>query len=270
MKQLASILTIVFLYVLAFEVMGFSSTAQAQTSTHAHEAGTVPGGYLKDIWGRDKLTGDWGGLRSDLSKHGIDIGLRLSQYWQRVASGGVDVNSEYGGTMDYRVNADLRKLFGLWEGFSVNMHARTRFGSDVSADAGSFVLENAGLLMQLPGDYGGTDITGLTITQSLFDGRADVFFGKLDVIDLVTGFFPQLGYGQEGFWNVNSLVSALPWFGSVQGLSLWGGGAWTIKDEMVQGGFIFAGTANVSTSWDVSPSSMKVFSWPGSTGISGS
>jgi carbohydrate-selective porin OprB len=30
------------------------------------------------IWNRDKLTGDWGGLRSNLSKHGIDIGLRLS------------------------------------------------------------------------------------------------------------------------------------------------------------------------------------------------
>ena len=37
-------------------------------------------------------------------------------------------NGEYGGTMDYRVNVDLKKLFGLWDGLSVNMHARTRFG----------------------------------------------------------------------------------------------------------------------------------------------
>jgi porin len=209
---------------------------------------------IRDVWNRDLFTDDWGGMRTYLHDHGIDVGLRLSQYGQGVASGGIDQNGEYGGTMDYRVNADLEKLFGLWNGFSFNMHARTRFGSDVSADAGSFVLENTGLLMPLPGDYSGTNITGLTVTQSLFDGSADVFFGKLDVIDLVTGFFPQISYGQEAFWNVNALVSALPWFGSVRGLSLWGGGGWTIKNEMVQGGFIFAGTENVTTTWDFSPS----------------
>ena len=86
MQKLASILAIVFLYVLAFEVIGFSSSAQAQPSTSTQEAGTAFGRYLKDVWDRDKLTGDWGGLRSDLSKHGIDIGLRLSQYWQSVES----------------------------------------------------------------------------------------------------------------------------------------------------------------------------------------
>ena len=50
------------------------------------------------VWTRDKLTGDWGGLRSDLSKHGIDIDLRLSQYYQGVTSGGRDTIDEYGGT----------------------------------------------------------------------------------------------------------------------------------------------------------------------------
>jgi porin len=251
MKRHASILTIVFLYVIFFEVIGFSSTAQAQTSTHAHEASTVPGGYLKDVWDRDKLTGDWGGLRSDLSKHGIDIGLRLSQYWQRVASGGVDVNSEYGGTMDYRVNVDMHKLLGTWEGFSVNMHARTRFGYDVNADAGSFALQNAGMLMPAPDDYHSTDVTGLTVSQYLpfFGGLANLTVGMFDVIDTVTGFFPHIGYGQEGFWNVNGLVTALPWFGAVEGLSLYGAIGVTVneKHKMPQSGLLALGTENEST-----------------------
>ena len=38
------------------------------------------------IWNRDKLTGDWGGLRSNLSKHGIDIDLRLSQITKKHSS----------------------------------------------------------------------------------------------------------------------------------------------------------------------------------------
>ena len=79
------------------------------------------------IWNSDKLTGDWGGLRSNLSRHGVDIGLRLSQYYQGVSSGGVDTNSEYGGTMDYRINLDAGKLFGA-KGLSFNLHARTRYG----------------------------------------------------------------------------------------------------------------------------------------------
>jgi carbohydrate-selective porin OprB len=76
---------------------------------------------FKEVWNRDLFTGDWEGWRTTLHDHGIDVGLRLSQYGQGVASGGVDKNGEYGGTMDYRVNTDLRKLFGLWEG--VGQHA---------------------------------------------------------------------------------------------------------------------------------------------------
>jgi len=218
----------------------------ANVSSHAQEA---TGG---NIWTRDKLTGDWGGLRSDLSNKGIDIGLRLSNYLQSVASGGVDENTEYGATMDYRLNFDGDKLFGA-KGFSVNMHARTRFGNDIGADAGALVIPNTGLLMPLPGNYHETDVTGLTVSQFLpfFGGLANVTLGKLDVIDTVDGFFPNLGYGQEGFWNINTTVSALPWFGAVRGLSLYGGVFSTINQEfkMPQSGVVVTGTENVSDSW---------------------
>jgi porin len=213
----------------------------------------------QDIWTRDKLLGDLGGLRTTLGEHGIGIDLRLSQYYQGVASGGVDTNGEYGGTMDYRVKADLKKLIGTWDGLAVSMHARTRWGEDVNADAGAFALQNAGMMMPIPGDYHGTDITGLMIGQSfpLFEGRLGVVVGgKLDVIDLVTGFFPHVGYGQEGFLNVNALVTALPWFGAVAGLSLYGGAALTINEKYKapESGFVVTGTQNVSTSWDISDS----------------
>ena len=236
-----------------------STNTRAQTDTQVHETHTASdkpfGEILKDIWTRDKLTGDWRGLRTDLHDHGIDIGLRLSQYGQGVASGGVEKNGEYGGTMDYRVNVDLNKLIGSWEGLSVSMHARTRWGQDVNADAGAFALQNAGLLMPAPGDYHDSDVTGLMLSQQLplFAGRAlNVALGKLDVIDTVSLLFPWVGYGQEGFWNVNALVTALPWFGAVRGLSLYGGWAITINQEHqdFETGFLLTGTKNQSTSWD--------------------
>jgi porin len=231
-------------------LISIASPAMAQSQTPpAQEAASWDG----DIRTRDKLTGDWAGLRTTLGEHGVKLDFTLSQYWQSVASGGVDQNSEYGGTMDYRLNVDAHKL-GLWQGLGVNMHARTRFGEDVNADAGALVLPNAGMMMPIPGDYHGTDITGLTVSQTfpLFEGRlGNVTAGKLDVIDLVTGFFPHIGYGQEGFWNVNSLVSAMPWFGSVQGLALYGGMGVTINEkyQTAESGFVAAGTENVSTSW---------------------
>ena len=245
------------LAVLALALPGSAQSAHAESEKHGHEVGTAPertlGETLKDIWTRDKLTGDWWGLRTDLADHGIGIDLRLSQFYQGVASGGVDTNSEYGGLMDYVLNVDGHKL-GLWEGIYFNLHAQTRFGKDILADAGEFVLPNTPLLYPLPGDFEGTDITGLTAAQVLFDGRVTTLFGKLNVIDLVNGFFPQVASGQEGFWNVNSLVTALPWFRWVT-LSMWGGGAWTSnKDGQIQGGLLALGQENVTTTWEFSDS----------------
>jgi porin len=248
-------ITLACFLVLAFGVGGFSMPVQAEeTGTHVHKMPPAPeswGEAFKEIWDRDKLTGDWA---SDLHDHGLDVNFRLSQYYQNVASGGVNENGEYGGTMDYRVTADAKKVFGLWEGLSFTMHARTRFGEDINADAGGFVLPNAGMLMPAPGDFHGTEITGLTGSQYLpfFYGRlANVTLGQLDVVDTVNGFFPHIGYGQEGFMNIHSQVSALPWFGAVQGLSLYGGIGVTINQEykIAESGFLVIGTENESTSW---------------------
>jgi porin len=208
----------------------------------------------QSIWARDKMTGDWGGSRPKLTELGFDAEFRLTQYYQGVTSGGVDTNGEYGGTMDYRLNIDANKLFGTWEGLSITMHVRSRFGDDVNAEAGSMVIQNTGLMMPSPGDYHDTDVTGLTASQMFpfFGGLADVSVGMLDVVDTVNGFFPNLGYGQEGFWNINSTVSALPWFGAVRGLSLYGAIGMTINQEygIPQSGIIVTGTQNESTSWD--------------------
>ena len=67
----------------------------------------------------------------------------------------------------------------------------------------------------------------------------------------MTLFFPSVGYGQEGFWNVNALVSALPWFGAVNGLSLYGGWLATINKEhqIGQSAILVTGTKNVTTEW---------------------
>jgi porin len=240
-----------------------ASTDAKEPASHVHEVNPAPrrslGEVVKDIWTRDKLFGDWRGLRTDLHDHGIDIDLRLSQYGQGVASGGVQKSGEYGARMGYRVHVDLAKAIGLWEGLTIDLHAMTRFGEDILADAGGLTLPNTELLMPLPGKYSDSDITGLTINQTfpLYAGHEGLFtLGKLDVIDAVSLFFPYVDYGQEGFLNVNALVSAMPWFGAVRGLSLYGGWLASINEEYQIGesGLLVTGTDNVTTSWSINDS----------------
>ncbi len=91
------------------------------------------GGWL--TW--PKMTGDWGGARTGLAEHGIDIDLRLTQFYQGVASGGANTNFAYGGKLDYILNIDGKKL-GLWNGLLVTMHAETQFGESINGDVGAF------------------------------------------------------------------------------------------------------------------------------------
>ena len=247
------IVILVCLLVLALGVAGFSAPAQAaETGTHVHETPPAPdkawGETFKDIWTRDKLTGDWGGLRTDLADHGFYPNVRLSQFYQGVSSGGREQVGRYGGLVDWRADADAEKLFGLWKGLSLSLHAQTRFGKDIGAEAGAFGLPNTPLLYPLPGDFAGTNVTGLLLMQSLFDGRAVAFGGKINTVDLWTLIYPDVGYGQEGFWGLNSLAAGLPWFRFVP-LSMWGGGVWTVKSEGLEAGFFAFGAENVTDTW---------------------
>jgi len=200
------------------------------------------------IWTRDHLFGDWAGLRTDLSDHGIYVDLRLTHILQSVTSGGVDTGSESGGVLDTIINIDAEKL-GLWKGLAFNVHVQTRYGEDVSSKTGPLALATTPLLYPLPGEYSGTDVTGAAAYQTFFDGKAQAFAGKLQTFDLVQGLLPQTTHnGVGGFMNVNALATAMPWFRFVN-LSQWGGGAWTLENNMPQAGLIVLGQANTTTTW---------------------
>ena len=47
-----------------------------------------PAPAAKDLWQRDKLTGDWGGARTGLSKRGLDIAINYIGETFGMLSGG--------------------------------------------------------------------------------------------------------------------------------------------------------------------------------------
>jgi len=220
--------------------------------------------YVEDVWKRDRVTGDWGGLLPKLDDHGIRPRVIFSQFLQGVATGGQDTGTEYGGTVDWLLDVDLTKFVGLWPGLSVNLHANTRFGNSVQPNAGLTVLPNAPMLLPLPDPYNGTAVTGLTLTQGLWQGKLPVFgnnavaavsVGKLNIIDLLTNVLPNIGHGTEGFLNVNAMYPAWNWF-RFAFPSQYGAGLFLINTDthLAQAGFVTIGQDNVSTSWDISDS----------------
>lgn len=154
--------------------------------------------------------------------------MRLAQFHQGVASGGVNQTFSCGGTVEYMFNVDAHKI-GLWKGFGIAMHATTRFGKDILADAGAFTLPNTALMYPLPGDYRNANVTGLMVSQFLFDKKVQVMAGKLNSMDLLQGLYPHnVDYGLDGFMNANSFMSMLSW-GRWLTLSQYGAAGWTLK-----------------------------------------
>ena len=96
---------------------------------------------------------------------GITFDLSTTQFYQGVATGGLEQAFQYGGRNDYFLNLDGEKL-GLWEGAFVTLHGETRYGESVNSLAGTLLAPN--LLLALPQPSGSvTALTGVTFTQNV-------------------------------------------------------------------------------------------------------
>lgn len=180
-------------------------TAEAQP---AAEAPANP--YAGDLFTRPRLLGDPWGLRSAAAEHGLTFDIFSTQFYQRTASGGQSRSSEFGGKLDYLVNVDGQKL-GLWQGFFVNVHGETRYGTDVNGIDGLIAPSN--IAMNFPeAGRNVTSLTGLKFTQALSENFV-VFLGKINTLDeYPLRYSPGLGTnkpGLEGFLNTSLVFNPI-------------------------------------------------------------
>jgi porin len=195
-----------------------------------------------DLCTRPYLTGDWGGLRTDLGAHGIGYDARWTQFYQGVAHGGQQEVFRYGSKVDQFINVDGEKA-GLWKGFFISMHAESRMGQDSNLDAVGLAPSNVAMLYPLPGrDL--TAITGLTFTRALSEEWL-VTIGKFNLVDLFNQLYPQTGRGIDGFMNISSFVPLSSALGT--NLSINGVGVTKLHAGQVQGALSVLDTHNSST-----------------------
>ena len=217
------------LIVALLTALAVESTAGAQLPAAPPDAipeESIPfGGPILE---RPKLTGDWSGWRSRLSDNGITFDISSTQFYQGVASGGLEQGFRYGGRNDYFLNLDGEKL-GLWQGASVILHGESRYGESVTSLAGTLLSPN--LLMSLPLPSGSvTALSGVTFTQTLSD-ELQVYAGKINTLD---GFQQPLTGASNltGFQNTAMLYNPV-YARTVPYSTLGAGFTWLQNDEPV-------------------------------------
>ena len=158
-----------------------------------------------DLWTTPQLTGDWLGFRTALADSGVTLEADVTQFYQGVASGGLEQEFMYAGHGDYVLMFDFDKLSGQ-EGLFLQLRAEHRFGQAINLESGSFGAP--AVLANLPA-LGTEDLilTNVLLTQALSE-QFIVFAGKLDTLDGDVNAFAH-GRGKQQFMNTNFVFNPI-------------------------------------------------------------
>ena len=158
----------------------------------------------QDFWTREEMTGDWGETRSRWKDKGFEINLRLTQFFQGVADGGIETGSEYNGKFQTAFKFDLGKLAG-WKFWQAELKTETRFGGPLLTGTGTISPVNTAEIV--PGADGTVfSITAINVTK-LFPinlGKGDfiaISGGRYNLLDLLDEQF-FAGAGTQRFFNL--------------------------------------------------------------------
>ena len=183
--------------------------------------GTVTGNF----WERTQLSGDQGGVRTDLARHGLFFDLYSTSAYQDVASGGLKTGGAFIQNTQLAINLDTGRA-GLWPGGLFHFTLESREGSSSlqnTLTAGSSVPQYTGLAF--PGPFFVHDVlpTEYFLLQSVAP-KFSVLLGKINVLTVCdhTLFgnrykfdFANLNFNKNpmalNFYNTTSLSAVGVW-----------------------------------------------------------
>lgn len=129
-----------------------------------------------------KLTGDWGGARTELANMGLTLDVDLTQVMMVNTRGGASTNSgfRYSGSTDYTLTINTQKM-GLWPGGMILINAETKWGDSVIDKAGALSPVNMDAIKPGFGDGCEMTLSEWILFQRLDDkGMFTLVAGKLD------------------------------------------------------------------------------------------
>jgi len=164
-------------------LLGVAVTAVPAWADEAsqQQAGTTQasadGGWLQ--W--PKMTGDWGGVRKQLSDAGIDFQIGVTQVLQAHAFGGAETNDglKYSGSTDLTLTLDFGKM-GLWKGGYLLLNAESKWGDGINPRIGTLIPVNMDAIKPGAGEGCMFTLSEWIYQQFLLDGKLILIAGKLD------------------------------------------------------------------------------------------
>lgn len=184
-------------------------TAEAAPAAPAEPEGLLPlVDYTGGMWERSRLSGDWGGSRTDLAKKGVTFDLGWTQVGQGVVAGGRRIDWDYQGSVDGAITLDLHRM-KLLPGALIRSRVEGRYGESVNDDSGSLLPVNTDGFFPLtsPGNESIVSVTELNYTQFL-SKKFGLTVGKYQTLDGDPNEFAS-GRGRSQFMNFNFIASGV-------------------------------------------------------------
>ncbi len=190
----------------------------------------------------DRLTGDWGGTRSQLADNGVDVFAYFNAIIASNVSGGIRSETNYAGDTFAGVTFDLAKLVG-WDDTTLTITGINRHGSDITPSVGSQYS-----VMQLVGGQT-TFLYNVALEKLYRDGDLSVKFGRMTATDDFVGS-PLYSYSLNN--AVNGQIRAVLFDGVMTSypFAVWGG---RVKARVSDTGTLQVGLFQLSDDmWDPS------------------
>src|SRR5689334_11109580 len=142
----------------------------------------LSGTAVGDLWHRTQLSGDWGGVRTNLVRHGFFLDLYSISAYQDTTAGGLKKGNAFIQNVQLSINLDTGRA-GLWPGGLLHISLQSRYGSSPqdTFTGGSTAPQYYGLAF--PGPFLMHDVlpTEYFLVQSL-GRRFSVILGKANVL----------------------------------------------------------------------------------------
>ena len=191
-------------------LMGLGSTA------HALGPVEVPETWGGDLASRQRLSGDWGGVRDEMSKKGVVLDANMVLLPGGVVTGGSDTDAEFWGNVDYSLNLDTDKM-GLWPGGFFKFEGVSSFGNTLQEQSGAFIPINVASLYPSFNEAS-SGLMQASYTQFL-SHQFGVTMGKMNLFD----FTPTEFYGDYRTQFMNTGLNLSLAYAMVP-MSAYGGG----------------------------------------------
>jgi porin len=197
----------------------------------------IPGTVVGDFWEQTQVTGDWGGARSELARHGIFFDVYTTSTYQNVTHGGIETGETFWNNTQISLNIDTGRA-GLWPGGLIHITAQARNG-DSAANTftiGSYVPQHYGLLLPGPKFSDSIYLSDYYLVQAV-NKRLFLIGGVISGLFLPdqTLFGDTYRYGFTNF-NLNKNPFFANFYGptALAGLAVWAPAKWLV----IEGGVL--------------------------------